>query len=90
MLDKYSPNYSILIPNIHVHTLHITDLPILSGFHTVAGNLHNIHPHQTAHPPICAKREKVKDFGYGDQPGSPSSRHPTTVPTSPGPEPSIS
>ena len=32
----------------------------------------------------------MKDFGYGDQPGSPPSRHPTTVPASTSLEPSIS
>ena len=70
--------------------LHIIDLPILSGFRTIAGNLHDIHPHQTARPLVCAKRERVKDFGDGHQPGSPPSRHPTAVPAFASMEPSIS
>ena len=41
MWDRYSPYYSILIPNIHVHTLHIDDLPTPSGFLLIAGNLHD-------------------------------------------------
>ena len=90
MWDKFPPAFLFTFPIIHVHMLHIADLPTPSGFLLVAGNLHDICPHQTTHPLVCAKREKVKDFGDGDQLGSPSSRHPTAMSASAGPEPCIS
>ena len=69
--------------------LHIGDSAPPSGFLLVAGNFHDIRPHQTAHPPVCAKKKKVKDFSDDDQLGSPSSRHPSTLSTFASPKLSI-
>ena len=33
-------------------------LYVLCDFHTIAENLHDIHPHQTARPPVCAKKRE--------------------------------
>ena len=89
MWDKSPPTLLFTFAIIHVHMLHIADFPTPFGFLLAAGNLHNIRPYQTTHPWACAKREKVKDFGYGVQPTSPPSRHPTVVPTSTSPHTSI-
>ena len=39
----------------YVHSLHSADLLVFPGFPLVAENLHDIRPHLTAHPPVCAK-----------------------------------
>ena len=45
-------------------TFSISSIPY--NFHAIAENLHDIHPHQTARPPVRAKK-RVWDFGKWDQ-----------------------
>ena len=48
--------------------LHISIFSIPLSFLTMADNLHDIRPHQTAHSLVCAKKgEEVRFFGNGDK-----------------------
>ena len=65
-----------------MHALHITDSPSTPGFLLVAGNLHDIRPHQTCTSTgMCQERElNVRDSGDWFQPGPLRTRQPVSAP----------